>query len=158
MTILSTDIEGFSLTRDGDTLRLDTKDGTLASVSLSDPSQGTSDGILAYRPNYADYHSSGLAGIFVNIEEVFPCTAEIENYTPVCSKATREEDGFMKGRSIIELGDMGNDVKVFGDGISTYGLAIQDCSELNSDCLPKYYNTEVVCFLPRAHCAPQYSL
>ena len=31
--------------------------------------------LLAYRPNYQDSHTSGLAALFVNIEGVFPCVA-----------------------------------------------------------------------------------
>ena len=110
--------------------------GTLASLSLSDPSQDqTSNSTLAHHPNYADYHSSGLAGIFVNIEEVFPCTAGIENYNPVCSKVIREEDGFMCGGDpLVTL----ETLTVFGYGIVTYGLAIQNCSELTFDCLPLF--------------------
>ena len=51
---------------------------TLDSVSLNDPSASKTSTILAYRPKYADYHSSNLAAIFVNIKKVFPCTEGIQ--------------------------------------------------------------------------------
>ena len=91
----------------------------------------------------------------MNIENVFPCIAQIDSYVPVCKRFTKEEDGFMKGNTFVELGDIGNNVKIFGNRIATYGLAIAGCPQLTEDCLPRSVNTEVVCLLPRAQCALQ---
>ena len=131
-------------------LSIKVEGNTLDSVSLIDPSTSKTSTILAYRPKYADYHSSNLAAIFVNIKKVFPCTEGISDYEPVCHAFTREEDGFRKGKAFIEAGDIGNNLKVFST--SVYALAIQDCPELIDDCLPKYLQTEVVCMLPRCSC------
>ena len=120
------------------------------SISLSDPSIEQTSTLLAYRPEYPDYHSSGLAGLFVNIKEVFPCTQKIDQYEPVCKTFSREEDGFRKGKAFIEAGDIGNNLKVFDD--SVYALAVQDCPEMDGSCLPTYLQVEVVCLLPRCEC------
>ena len=125
---------------------------TVDSISLSDPSQSQTSELLAYRPNYEDYHDSGLAGIFVNIKKVFPCTEPINSYEPVCSIATSEEDGFMKGQSYIQLADRGNHVKVFGNNVPVYAVAVQGCKELNTNCFHHYQESEVVCFLPQEYC------
>ena len=122
------------------------------SISLGDPSSSQTSTLLAYEPNYNDYHNSGLAGLFVNIKEVFPCTEKISgNYEPVCKIFTREEDGFRGGKAFIEAGDIGNNIKVFS-GSSVYALAVQDCKELDGSCFPNYMQTEVVCMLPRCEC------
>ena len=55
---------------------LQTDDSTeLASVSLTDPSQAVTspNNLLSYRPRFADRQNSGLAGVFINMEGVFPC-------------------------------------------------------------------------------------
>jgi hypothetical protein len=121
------------------------------SISLSDPSASQTSSLLAYRPNYDDYHDSGLAGLFVNIQEVFPCTAAINEYEPICTDFTREEDGFRKGNAWIDVGDIGNNINVFG-GKSVWGVAVQTCPEFTPDCFPSYLQTEVVCMLPRSIC------
>ena len=121
------------------------------SLSLSNPSNSQTSAILAYKPNYQDYHSSGLAGLFVNIKQVFPCTEKIDNYEPVCKTFSREEDGFRGGKAFIEAGDIGNNMKVFS-GSSVYALAVQGCGELDGSCFPNYLQVEVVCMLPRCQC------
>ena len=128
----------------------------LATISLRNPSRGatSSNKILAYRPKYKDYHNSRLAGIFVNIKKVFPCLNKIKgSYPPSCTTVTDEEDGFNKGKAIIELGDIGNNVKVFSTkSIPTYALAVQGCPKLTTRCLPLYFEIKVMCFLPRTVC------
>ena len=104
-----------------------------------------------YEPNYQDYHSSGLAGLFINIKQVFPCTEKIDNCEPVCKTFSREEYGFRGGKAFIEAGDIGNNMKVFS-GSSVYALAVQDCWELDGSCFPNYLQVEVVCMLPRYQC------
>ena len=149
-----TDLRTFTLSVDRNrNLNLKTQDGLTATIPLQSPtkSQTSSNNILAYRPAFSDFHHSHLAGIFVNIEKIFPCIAKTK-YVPICSIFTSEEDGFRKGKPFIELGDLGNNVKVFGKYTATYGLAVSGCSELNSDCLPRWLTSTVVCLLPRSSC------
>ena len=54
------------------TIEGEKKDSGSNSISLNDPSAEQNSNFLAYRPDYKDYHSSGLAGLFVDIEKVFP--------------------------------------------------------------------------------------
>ena len=148
------DIRTFTLTLDGSrNLKLKTQDGVTATIPLRSATtpRTSTNKILAYRPKYSDLHRSSLAGIFVNIEKIFPCIAKT-HYVPICSVFTSEEDGFRKGKQYIELGDRGNNVKVFGKNIATYGLAVSGCSQLNGNCLPKWVSSTVVCLLPRSSC------
>ena len=123
-----------------------------ASISLANPSQPatSSNNLLAYRPNFNDYHSSGLAGIFVNLDGVFPCSAGHD--IPNCGRFTEEEDGFNKGKALLEAADDGfNFGRIIFDSpsASVYGFAFQGCEE---NCLPAYYSIRVVCLLPREYC------
>ena len=121
------------------------------SISLSDPSAAKTSTLLAYRPKFNDLQNSGLAGLFVNIQEVFPCTNTIAEYEPVCSIFTREEDGFRKGNAWIEAADIGNNINVFS-GKSVWGVAVQNCPEFTTACFANYMQIEVVCMLPRCEC------
>ena len=139
-------------------LRLYTTNST-SQVSLVDPSQNqtSADNLLAYRPNFKDRHNSGLAGIFINIEGVFPCTVGLHKSSvlrgPVCKLFTSEEDGFNDGRAIVELGDAGNvELTVFGSNVRLYGLAFSGCQMLTEKCLPLWFQSEIVCMLPRSIC------
>ena len=128
-------------------------DGTLIDwISLSNPAIDVSSTYLAYRPNYYDKHSSGLAGMFINMGDIFPCTA---NVSPVCRIFTQEEDGFNKGHVFIESGDSGNHFRIFSTSTETptYGFAIKDCTQMDSTCLPSYFNHVITCLLPRAQCS-----
>ena len=123
------------------------------SISLDDPSAPQTSTLLAYRPQYEDFHDSGLAGLFVKIEDVFPCTQTYFDYEPVCSVFTREEDGFRKGKRIIKAADIGNNINVFSNGASfgneaVFALAVEDCPEMNEDCLHSWAQFEIVCMLP----------
>ena len=108
-------------------------------------------GYMRYRPNYADFHKSYLAGLFFNLEHLFPC-ARRSRQRPVCRMFTLEEDGFLKGKAIIEKADSGNNFVIFGSNIDTYGFAIQGCKTMNSYCLPSYFETVITCYLPRKYC------
>ena len=132
---------------------------TTSQISLINPYQSTTsaDNLLAYRPNFKDRHNSGLAGIFINIEGVFPCTSGLDDQRilkgPSCKLFTNEEDGFNDGRTIIELGDAGNvELAVFGSNVGLYGLAFSGCQVLTGKCLPLYFQSEIVCMLPRSIC------
>ena len=128
-------------------------DGTLIdSISLSDPAIDVSSTYLAYRPNYNDFHSSGLAGMFINMAAIYPC---ITNGAPVCRMFTLEEDGFNDGRAFIEAGEIGNNFRIFSTttDIATYGFAIQDCTQMDTSCLPNLFHRVITCLLPREQCS-----
>ena len=144
------------LTKNDTTLQ--TSEATeLATVSLSNPSQAvtSSNNLLAYRPQFADDHNSNLAGVFINMEGVFPCLQSLSNYHPICQVFSEEEDGFRGGRALIGAGDIGNNFRVFSSTsrISTYGVAIQECPEFNTTCFPLYHEFAVACYLPRTTCS-----
>ncbi len=126
--------------------------GVTAEVSLADPSQDrtSTNNLLAYRPHYNDYHQSGLAAVFINLSDLFPCTASEQ---PRCYRATWEEDGFNKGKAILKAGDIGNNFNVWPNGQKrTYGFVIEGCEELNTQCLPSYYQISIICHLSRPLC------
>ena len=110
-------------------------------------SSTSSNNLLAYRPNYNDFHSSGLAAFFVNIEQVFPC-----NPGAICSLFTHEEDGFRNGRAVINAADGGNNFPVFGRSITTFGFAFSGCSQMTTSCFPISTEYTIVCLLPRNRC------
>ena len=122
------------------------------SISLSDPAIDVSSTYLAYRPNYSDYHGSGLAGMFINMAAIFPC---IGNGPPVCRIFTLEQDGFNGGHAIIESGDIGNHFEIFSTSTdtATYGFAIQDCTQMDSTCLHTKFEVVITCLLPREQCS-----
>ena len=99
----------------------------LAQVTISDSSRPrtSSNNLLAYRPRYNDLQRSDLAGVFINLEGVFPCLAPLTNYNPICRVFTEEEDGFRDGKALIDCGDIGNNLRVFSSSsnILTYGIA-----------------------------------
>lgn len=130
----------------------------LANISLSNTSQAvtSSNNLLAYRPRFADVHSSNLAGVFINLEGVFSCLESLRySYHPICQVFSEEGDGFRKGKALIGAGDYGNDIRVFSStsNVLTYGVAIQECPEFIPACFPTYHSSVVVCYLPRAVCS-----
>lgn len=137
-------------------LRL-SQDLVLASINLGTGANPVTsgNGIFAYRPRFQDRQNSGLAAFFVNLEAVFPCLAPLTDYYPICRVYTDEDDGFRRGRDLIDTADTGNDIRVFSttDTILTYGVAIQNCPILNTDCWSHYTSLSVVCLLPRGPCS-----
>ena len=129
----------------------------LAQITISDSSQAqtSTNNLLAYRPRYNDYHNSNLAGVFINLEGVFPCLVPLTTYNPICHVFTEEEDGFRNGRALIDAGDSGNSLRIFSSSsnILTYGIAVQQCPEFNSTCFPHYFSFSVACYLPRSACS-----
>ena len=121
----------------------------LDQIAIENGQTANTSTILAYRPKYIDYHNTGLGAVFLNLEELFPCS---NNDLPVCRRFTYEEDGFFKGKTITEAADAGNNMKIFGTNINTYGFVFEDCPYLNdgNGCLPKFFETVVTCFLPRS--------
>ena len=134
---------------------------TTSEIFLRDPTQNatSADNLLAYYPEFKDRHNSGLAGIFINIEKIFPCTVHLKDEKtligPSCKLFTNEEDEFNGGRAIIELGDIGNGelAVVFGPSVGLYGLAISGCPTLTPECLPHWFKSEIMCMLPRSICS-----
>ena len=123
----------------------------LNKITIGNGQTPTTSSILAYRPRYYDAHQSRLGAVFLNLEKLFPCAGK-DGLVPVCSKFTQEEDGFLRGKAIIETADAGNTLKIFGTSIKTYGFVFQGCSYLNGNngCLPNWLTTVVTCFVPRA--------
>ena len=132
-----------------------TNGDVITEISIANPSQPSTsmDNTLAYRPNFADYHQSGLAGVFLNLERIFPC---ISDEYPTCRMFTYEEDGFNSGKAIIEAADIGNNFRVFSstENILTYGFAFQGCVQLNGldGCMRNYFQRAITCQLPRESC------
>ena len=128
----------------------------IATISNFNPANSaTNNNLLAYRPNFSDFHRSGLAGLFVNIDSIFPCVAGVNNYSPVCTLFTYEEDGFRSGRTVINAADIGNHFNVFtGGNRAAFGFAFSGCSTFDSsiDCFPLHSQYSIVCLLPRNRC------
>ena len=96
----------------------------------------SSNNLLAYRPNFADHHTSGLAAIFVNIQGIFPCLSG-RSSAPICKMFTYEGDGFRNGHAIIESADTSDDFgDVFGNNIPTFAFALSGCPTMSDDCFP----------------------
>lgn len=133
---------------------IDIGDGTMSVNSDSDVSNST----MVYRPRFNDGQGSFLAGMFFNLEKIFPCLATISGvgtYYPICRAFTNEEDGFRGGRSLLDTGDIGNGrFRIFSttQDIATYGMAIQTCPEWTTTCFPPIHSFSIVCYLPRSDC------
>ena len=103
---------------------------------------------LAYRPRFSGYHRTRFGTLFLNLDKLFPCANRIR---PFCRRFTQEEDGFRRGKEIIEAADRGNNFKMFGRA-NVYGMAFKGCCYLNgyNGCLPRYFETTIACFLPKS--------
>ena len=123
----------------------------LNTITIGNGQTPTTSTILAYRPRYNGYHHTRRGAVFLNLESLFPC-AEKTDLVPVCRRFTQEEDGFLRGKSIIDAADEGNNMKIFGTNIKTYGFVFQGCSYLNGNnaCLPTFFQTVITCYVPRA--------
>ena len=128
--------------------------GVVATIANFDPSMPSTVGnVFAYRPNFTDAHASGLAGMFVNIEQLFPCTAGWPEHFPVCKLFTYDDDGFRRGHAVIDTGDHGNHFQVFsGNNIAIYGFAFTGCPTFTHECFPNLVEHSIVCLLPRDRC------
>lgn len=130
-------------------------------ISASGESANGTSNLIAYRPSYDDNHDSNLGVLFFNMFGIFPCLREAHMTNPVhisCFPTTAEDDGFLGGRAILQAADIGNGFQIFSGGASseripTYGLAIQNCPELTSECFPSSFQIHIACFLPRRYCA-----
>ena len=107
--------------------------------------------MMYYAPRYRDHHKSNLAIVAFNMEKIFPCLAG-KGVLPMCRMYTAEEDGFMKGRSIIEAADIGNNLKMFNKPV--YAFAVRGCRKLTSQsCMPNWWQKTITCLLPRMYCS-----
>ena len=108
--------------------------------------------IIYYGANYSDYHSSNLFIMAFNLEKIFTCIAG-KDIVPTCARFTAEEDGFNKGKSIVEAGDSGNDFIMFGKGKRVYAFSVSGCPLVTNACFPLHYMISITCLLPREYCA-----
>ena len=108
--------------------------------------------MMYYAPRFRDIHRSYLAIVAFNMERIFPCLAG-KSVMPMCRMYTGEEDGFRKGRPIIEASDGGNHFRMFRRR-PVYGFAIQGCRYLTRHCMPVWWQTTISCMLPRKYCPP----
>ena len=106
--------------------------------------------IIAYRPHYNDHHNSNLAILFFNLEAAFPCLGGM----PICSLFPFEEDGFLRGKPIIQAADTGNNFRIFRryPSVKTFGFGFAGCSTFASSCVPNNFELSLVCLLPRSVC------
>lgn len=121
-------------------------------ISDTNNSYTSSNNLVAYRPNYQDSHSSNLAVLFVNLQGLFPCLSGA-NFHPACSIFTSEEDGFRKGKPIIQAADIGNHFRIFSSSsnMETFGFGVAGCSTFDSSCVSSM-EVELVCLLPSSVC------
>lgn len=136
---------------------------TIDSVSRtpSDVATNGTNNLIAYRPSFMDAHGSNLGALFFNMFGIFPCLEAAHRQASIhlpCFVTTAENDGFHQGRAFIQAADIGQDFAIFSDSggsvrTLTYGLAIQDCPELDIHCLQIGVQAYVACFLPRQFCA-----
>ena len=131
----------------GGTLRQENK--LLQSINMGNGRASKTGRYIAYRPRFSGHHHSRLGAIFVNLNRLFPCARSTQ---VLCRRFTIEEDGFLKGRSVIEAADFGNNFRAFGNNVDTYGIAFQGCPYLNgvNGCLPSWFHTTIACLLPRS--------
>ena len=127
----------------------------IASISIADAAADATSGnnLLAYRPDYPDFHGSNLGTIFLNLRGIFPC---LDNTTAapraICSPGAWEEDGLNGGQSLVHAIDTGDRISVFGTDILTYAIAVRGCAQLNENCFPNSYVIAITCQLPRESC------
>ena len=126
----------------------------IASVSVSDPALAStsSNDLLAYRPNYDDFHNgnSNLGVVFLNLNGIFPCVPPA-TYIP-CGVVSMEEDAFNGGQVFLQAIDRGNQFLIFNSAVFTFGIAVKGCSQLNPSCWPTWVQKGVTCQLPRQNC------
>ena len=108
--------------------------------------------MIYYAPRYNDYQESNLFIFAFNLETIFPCIADKE-ILPTCGRFTAEEDGFNKGQTIVETGDIGNHLKIFGSYKRVYAFSVSGCPEVTEACMSKFYQISITCLLPRKYCA-----
>ena len=78
--------------------------------------------------------------------------AQKRDTKPSLTAFSYEEDGFNQGKALLEAADTGGDFEIFGKGVNTYGITIQDCPLMfgYAGCLPGGFSKIIVVALPRA--------
>ena len=129
--------------------------GHISQLSITDAAHpaNSANNIIAYRPYFNDSHNSNMAILFFNLEAAFPCLRDT-NIAPACSLFSREEDGFLGGRSLIQAADIGNHFRIFSHNqfVKTFGFGFAGCSTFASWCVPSTFERSLVCLLPSSVC------
>ena len=122
-------------------------------IANTDNAATSSDNVVAYRPNYNDAHRSNLGILFINLQALYPCLNG-GNIHPACGILTSEEDGFLRGRSIIQAADIGNNFRIFSStaNFETFGFGFSGCTTFVGTCVSGF-ELNLVCLLPRNRCA-----
>ena len=125
--------------------------GPISQLSIANTSNEytSANNIIAYRPRYNDHHNSSLAILFFNLEAAFPC---LRRNLPPCSLFTHEEGGFLRGRPLIQAADAGNNLRIFGSWVMTFGFGFAGCSTFANWCVPNDFELSLVCLLPGNDC------
>ena len=107
------------------------------------------DNILAYRPNFQNPSRSNLATIFVHVEAIYPCATEYHHIS--CKLFPNEDDGFRRGRTIVEAMDI--DWGIFNG--TTYAFALEGCSRITTACYASCYTYvfTLMCLVPSSVCS-----
>ena len=90
--------------------------------------------------------------MFLNLNGIFPCVPQ--RIRIPCGVIALEEDGFTDGRAILQaIIDRGNELCIFSstEGLYTYAMAVQGCSQLTTSCWPNFVERGVMCQLPRQY-------
>ena len=125
--------------------------GILDSIHIGSGYSARTSKILAYRRRYRDYHNSYLGTVFINLEKLYPCAKNV-SFGPICNLVSVEEDGFNRGRALLQASDSGNNFKIFHSTkkIRTFAFTFTGCRQLNGlgGCLPTWYEKILACYLP----------
>ena len=82
--------------------------------------------LLAYRPQYPDFHRNDVCALFFNLPGIFPCLLGAPHGLNLpCFPVTTDEDRFF-GAAILQAVDGGNHFRIFSPSspfVLTYGLA-----------------------------------
>ena len=135
------------LIKDFDLKQFKVVGNALDQISIGNGQADQTSDLLAYRKQFNDQHGSGLGAVFINLQKLFPC---VPNNIPMCHLYPNDDEGFRKGKALIEVSDWSN-IRVFGSNVKTYGFTITDCPVLDGadGCLSTYFDRVLVCYLPR---------
>ena len=120
---------------------------------ISDPASDamSENNLFAYRPNF---NGGGIGAFFFNIQGIFPCLEAEPRYNPLCYLMAIENESFNGGRAFLEVADEGEEIRIFSfdDDVPTYGIGVQECSQIDDSCWPTAHTIAVTCQLPRQFC------
>ena len=142
---------------DGGTLQLKKKIIDSISIGYGCNDKNSPKKYIGYRKLYCTKKNKNghcpkrkLAAIFINLDKLFPCAKK--GHKTIAHAFSYEEDGFNQGKALLEAADTGGDFEIFGKGVNTYGITIQDCPLMfgYAGCLPGGFSKIIVVALPRA--------